>query len=73
MENPKKIAILCKILYNIFIGDDFMGFFDIFKKNDKQNIGNVVNNRQPLEQLLFDIEYSPTSNGNLQVDRKSVV
>lgn len=45
-----------------------MGFFDIFKKNDKQNIGNVVNNRQPLEQLLFDIEYSPTSNGNLQVE-----
>ena len=45
--------------YNKSIGDDFMGFFDRFKKNDKQNIG--VNNRQPVEQLPFDIEYSQIS------------
>lgn len=45
-----------------------MGFFDILKKKDKKNIGDVVNNRQPVEQLPFDIEYSPTSNGNLQVE-----
>ena len=45
-----------------------MGFFDRFKKNDKQNIGNVVNNRQLVEQLPFDVEYSQISNGNLQVN-----
>ncbi len=45
-----------------------MGFFDRFKKNDKQNIGSGVNNRQPVGQLLFDVEYSPVSNGNLQVE-----
>ncbi len=40
-----------------------MGFFDKLKKNSKQNIEN---NRE--EQLSFDIEYSSTSNGNLQVE-----
>lgn len=45
-----------------------MGFFDKFKKNDKQNIGNVVNNRQSVKQLPFDIEYSTAPNGDLQVE-----
>lgn len=45
-----------------------MGFFDRFKKNDKQNIENAVNNRQPVGQLPFDVEYSTLSNGNLQVE-----
>lgn len=44
-----------------------MGFFDRFKKNDKQNIENAVNNRQLVAQLPFDVEYSTLSNGNLQV------
>lgn len=45
-----------------------MGFFDRFKKNDKQNIESAVNNGQPIKQLPFDIEYSTASNGNLQVE-----
>jgi hypothetical protein len=46
----------------------FMGFFDRFKKCDKQNESNVANNRQQVTQLPFDIEYKPTLNGNLQVE-----
>ncbi len=45
-----------------------MGFFDRFKKKDKQNTGNVVNNRQSVERLPFNVEYSQISNGNLQVE-----
>lgn len=41
-----------------------MGFFDIFKKNDKQSIYN----RQPVRELPFDVEYSTITNGNLQVE-----
>lgn len=45
-----------------------MGFFDRFKKSDKQIIEDTVNNRQPEGQLPFNVEYSPTSNGNLQIE-----
>lgn len=45
-----------------------MGFFDKFKKDNKQNIEAVANNRPTVDQLPFDIKYSSTSNGNLQVE-----
>lgn len=45
-----------------------MGFFGRFKKNDNQNIGSTVNNKQTIGQLPFDIEFSSNSKGNLQVE-----
>lgn len=45
-----------------------MGFFDRFKKKDKQNINNSVSNRQKIEQLPYDIKYGLDANGNLQVE-----
>lgn len=43
-----------------------MGLFDKLKKNDKQNIENVANNKT--EKLPFDIAYSTAPNGHLQID-----
>lgn len=43
-----------------------MSFLDIFKK--KQGKEAMDNNTQQVEQLTFDVEYSSTSNGNLQVE-----
>lgn len=44
-----------------------MGFFDRFKKNEKQTRENVADS-QSVRQLPFDVEYSQFSNGNLQVE-----
>lgn len=45
-----------------------MGFFDKFKKNNKQNIQDTANNMPSAEPLPFEIRYSHMSNGNLQVE-----
>ncbi len=45
-----------------------MGFFDRFKKNDKKNIENMVNNSQTVKKLPANVKYSKIFNGNLQVD-----
>lgn len=45
-----------------------MGFFDRFKKKDKQITEKADNDRQPERQLPFEAEYSQSSSGNLQVD-----
>lgn len=45
-----------------------MGFFDRFKKDKKQSIEVPVDNRQQVGQLPFEVEYTSTSSGNLQVD-----
>lgn len=45
-----------------------MKFLDRLKKSNKTNIENVANNRQPIQQLPFDIKYDIDDNGNLQVE-----
>lgn len=46
-----------------------MGLFDKLKDKNKQNTENKVNNnKQPTQELPFDVEFRQLSNKNLQID-----
>lgn len=45
-----------------------MGFFDKFKKGNKQNVKSVFDNIQQENKQPFEITRSTTQDGNLQID-----
>lgn len=45
-----------------------MGFFDRFKKSNKENVSTVADNEQKASQLPFDVEYSSPYRDTLQVE-----
>lgn len=45
-----------------------MGFFNRSKRNNKQNAESIVTDKQPSQQSPFDITYTTTSDGKLQID-----